>query len=119
LRSRLSAPLIGGCAIALVVAGSLYFWDPEVSAITIAAFLVGLMLKRWWLVPLPFLVAFVLAVATDTPCPSSASECDVSGIVFFFTLVLGAIATAMVLIGVATGRLDARAGATSARRRSS
>ncbi len=111
--------MIAGCAFALLVAGFFSFWAPAASLIVIAAFLLGLMLKRWWLVPLPFLIAIPLAQVADRPCPSSASECDIGGIAFLVTLALGVVATAMVLAGVATGRLDARAAATSARRRSS
>jgi hypothetical protein len=111
--------MIAGCAFALLVAGSFVFWAPVVSLIVIGAFLVGVMLKRWWLVPLPFLIAIPLAHLADRPCPSSASECDIGGVAFLATLALGVVATAMVLAGVTAGRLDARAGATSAQRRSS
>jgi hypothetical protein len=116
---RLPAPLVGGAVIALVTAILFVSWSPLVSAIILAAFAIGFVLKRWWLVPLPIVAAIAIAPSLVEPCDSSAADCDTAGLGAVLIVILGIAVGVTILVGVIAGRLSDRAATTSLRRRSS
>jgi hypothetical protein len=91
-----------------------------IAAFVVAVFGLGFALKRWWTVPLPFVLALVAAPFLVQPCDSSyATDCDTASLGAVLTVLFGAALCVVALIGVIAGRLRDRFRATSLPRRSS